>query len=85
MPGCLGRATFPCADSLQRLVNYSNLQIAVVELTSLERVKIFSLIEHLLPLIRSLFKGIFFCCCSDVPGFRYYHVLDAGKGILVMN
>lgn len=41
------------------VVNYSNLQIAVVELTSWERVKIFSLIEHLLPLIQSLFKGIF--------------------------
>jgi len=66
---------FPCKGVLWRLVNYSNLQIAVVELTSLERVKIFSLIEHLLPLIQSLFKGSFCCCCCDVPGFRYRHVL----------
>lgn len=62
---------------LWRLVNYSNLQIAVVELTSLERVKIFSLIEHLLPLIQSLFKGSFCCCGCYVPGFRYRHVLAA--------
>lgn len=66
---------FPRGGILWRLVNYSNLQIAVVELTSLERVKIFSLIEHLLPLIQSLFKGSFCCCCCYVPGFRYRHVL----------
>lgn len=59
-PAARGKAPSPRTDSLRRLVNYSNLQIAVVELTSLERVKIFSLIEHLLPLIQSLFKGIFF-------------------------
>lgn len=66
---------FPRGGILWRLVNYSNFQIAVVELTSLERVKIFSLIEHLLPLIQSLFKGSFCCCCCYVPGFRYRHVL----------
>lgn len=66
---------FPCTGIRWRLVNYSNLQIAVVELASLERVKIFSLIEHLLPLIPSLFKGSFCCCCCYVPGFRYRRVL----------
>lgn len=35
----------------------------------------FSLIEHLLPLTLSLFKGSFGCCGWDVPGFRYLHVL----------
>lgn len=35
----------------------------------------FSLIEHLLPLIPSLFKGSFGCCGWDGPGFCYLHVL----------
>lgn len=71
--GCSGATALPTL----RLLNYSNFQIAVVGSTSLEGVKMFSLIEHLLPLILSLFKGSFGCCGWDVPGFRYLHVLSA--------
>lgn len=71
--GCSGATALPTL----RLLNHSNFQIAVVGSTSLEGVKMFSLIEHLLPLILSLFKGSFGCCGWDVPGFRYLHVLTA--------
>lgn len=65
----------PLTGMCWRLLNYSNFQIAVLGLTSLERVKMFSLIEHLLPLILSLFKGSLGCCGWDVPGFCYLRVL----------